>query len=113
MQDPDKIKIRDQVEAILRDFPLARNNDTRLWINFLKRYYPRTFDGFGNIIPDRLFEAPREGHTTRIRAIIQNKEKKYLPTKWEVAEKRGINEIDWRTYIKNEKPEIKDQLSLC
>jgi hypothetical protein len=44
---------------------------------------------------EKLFDLPREDNLKRIRAKIQNEEGKYLPTKKEIALKRGIEESKW------------------
>ena len=49
-----------------------------------------------SVMLKELFELPREDNIKRIRAKIQNDEKRLLPTKWEVARKRGILEDEWR-----------------
>ena len=45
-------------------------------------------------------EMPREDSIKRTRAMIQNKEKKFLPTNWKIAKKRKIKENEWRDYIR-------------
>lgn len=113
------MKLIDKIEIILKDYPHTRDSDVRLWLLFLKLYYPGTFDSNGYIDPKKLFSVPLHGHIARLRALIQNEHKKnetkrpkYLPTSWDVAKQRGIREITWRQYIKEQKATYTGQLSL-
>lgn len=90
-----------KVEAVLRDIPETRNSDIRLTIEIWKRYYPhKLIQGAKTqrlVVPlDELYNLPREDNVKRIRAQFQNDRLKYLPTTWEVAKKRKINEEVWR-----------------
>jgi len=112
MNQIDNINVIDKVESILKYHPETRDNDWTLWVEFLKRYHPKCFDGDGHIIPNECYNVPLLTHTTRNRAKIQNNYKRYLPLNWEVAKLRGINEITWHNYINENKLSNKDQLSL-
>jgi len=112
MEEIEKIKIIDKVEKILKDYPQTRDNDWFLWVVFLKRYHPKCLDVSGYIIPSAVYSVPLLNHTTRHRAHIQNKLKRYRPLTLKVAKLRGINEITWRNYINENKLSNKDQLSL-
>jgi hypothetical protein len=88
------------VEAMLRDNPATRNSDIELTIAIWKKYYPHfvivSKTGTEYIPLLTLFELPREDNIKRARAFIQNEKKKYLPTEWAIATKRGILENEWR-----------------
>ena len=92
--------LRTQVETMLREVPETRNCDILLTIQIWQRYYPEmiktTKKGSKGIYLDSLFTLPREDNVKRHRARIQNEEHKYLPTIWEVARRRRINEDRWR-----------------
>lgn len=97
-------KLKKEILATLERYAPARDNDLVLMLYIWRDFYPsRTFrDAAGKAyyyaldIKDSL---PREDHIKRIRAKIQNEEKKWLPTSWIVAKKRRIAEIDWREYV--------------
>lgn len=97
-------KLKEKVLKVLATDPPTRDSDIRLCIAIWERYYPE-FLITGSISGDKavklrnLFELPREDHVKRIRAQIQNDEGRYLPTSWEVAKQRKINEERWREYI--------------
>lgn len=93
------------VLGILQDNPKARDSDQYLTIMLWMRYFPTRIlelpDGSKAIKLRDVMDLPREDNVKRIRAIIQNVEGKYLPTSWEVAKKRKINEEVWREYCRN------------
>lgn len=100
-------KLKKEILITLERYAPARDNDLVLMLYIWRDFYPsRTFrDAAGKAyyyaldIKDSL---PREDHIKRIRAKIQNEEKKWLPTSWIVAKKRKIAEADWREYIAKE-----------
>lgn len=99
-----KEKLRDMVEDRLRNDEQTRNSDIKLTISVWIKYYPNyvldTSQGEkSGIFLDALFELPREDNIKRIRAKIQNEEKKYLPTDPEVRKKRNISEEAWYDYL--------------
>lgn len=87
--------LKNQVEAVLIDDPETRNSDIALTIGVWVRFYGVKM----SIEVSQLYKLPREDNVKRIRAKFQNEENKYLPTSWEVAEKRGINERTWRRFM--------------
>lgn len=94
----DKITIKTlktKVEIVLEKFPSTRNSDVDLVIRVWKVFHPEHISE-GYISLSSLFELPREDTIKRIRAAIQNKDGRFLPTDWNVAKKRGINETVWR-----------------
>ena len=99
-----KTKLRDMVETVLRDVEDTRNSDVTLTLEVWKRYYPdhilNTSKGDKTgLFLESLYVLPREDNVKRIRAKIQNEEKKYLPTDPEVRKKRSISEEDWYDYL--------------
>lgn len=99
-----KTKLRDMVEERLQNDEETRNSDIKLTISVWRKYYPNyvldTSQGDkSGIFLDALFILPREDNVKRIRAKIQNEEKKYLPTDPEVRKKRKISEEEWYDYL--------------
>lgn len=100
----DKVKLKDMVETVLKDVEITRNSDITLTVEIWKRYYPSdvltTSRGEATgIFIEALYRLPREDNVKRIRAKIQNEEKKYLPTDPEVRKKRKISEEAWYDYL--------------
>lgn len=99
------MKLKDQVEKILQLYPKARDCDITLMILIWEIFYPnriiKSTNGQDKAINIKsLYILPREDHIKRYRAKFQNDELKYLPTTFEVAKKRRISEIAWRSNIK-------------
>ena len=88
-----------KVERILEIREHTRDSDLRLMIEIWKEFYGDYISHIDGILyvklPDLSF-LPRESTVKRIRAKIQNEEGRFLPTSWEVAKLRGIEEIKWR-----------------
>ena len=95
--------IKAKVEYILEEFSETRNSDIELMIKIIKFYYPNyiyeTHCGNKAVCLSALHDLPREDHIKRIRAKF-NSVGKYLPTEWEVAKARRINEEVWREAMK-------------
>lgn len=92
-----------KVITCLRDYPETRNSDIeltrRIWLVYYRAYLRWFADPLDNeaLVPLKyLNELPREDNIKRIRAAIQNDEKKFIPTNWKVAQKRKWEEIEWR-----------------
>jgi len=101
---PSKVKLRDMVETVLKDVEETRNSDIKLTIAIWIKYYPdhvlNTSRGDKTgIFLESLYKLPREDNVKRIRAKIQNDEKKYLPTDPDVRRKRKISEEEWYSYL--------------
>ena len=99
-----KTKLRDMVEDRLKNLEETRNSDIKLTIAIWIKYYPDyvldTSQGEkSGIFLDALFILPREDNIKRIRAKVQNEEKKYLPTDPIVRAKRKISEEEWYDYL--------------
>lgn len=102
--------LKKQVLEILKKYPESRDSDAwltiKLWCEFYPQFIIRDKNEHGELLPPRIelreiLKLPKEDQCTRIQAIIQNEERRYLPTTWEVARKRKIAEGEWREYIKN------------
>ncbi|MCK4454465.1 hypothetical protein KAU51_03985 [Candidatus Parcubacteria bacterium] len=91
--------LKAKVEYILQEFPDTRNSDIELMITIIERYYSNWIEGDEYIKLSDLHQLPREDHIKRIRAKF-NSVGKYLPTEWEVAKARRINEEVWREAMK-------------
>lgn len=100
--------LKTQIENILRDTPATRDSDITLMIEVWNRYYPHAImtgsSGKKAVLLDNMYDLPREDNIKRMRAHIQNVDKKYLPTTWSVAKQRKINEQEWKTYIRSITP---------
>lgn len=92
-------KLKDKVEFCLSKYENARNDDIELTIVVWQEFY-RVGDA---IALEQLKELPRESAIVRIRASIQNAEGKYLPTDLKIARKRGIEEVAWQEYMREQK----------
>lgn len=90
------------------------SSQSKAWQNFLAEFDEVLLKGgYVSMVEDKvvpvamvelknIMDLPREDNVKRIRAKIQNEEKKYLPTSLEVAKQRKINEEDWRAWSKNQ-----------
>ena len=79
-----QLKIRDKVRAILKADPESRNDDKRLVLKYLERYYcvklpSEAEQAFLKVSPKSIINE---------RQCIQNIERKYLPTNASVRRKR-------------------------
>lgn len=84
--------LKSQIMYCLETQQDTRNSDITLMIAVWQTFY-----GIDRVVHvSTLYDLPREDNIKRIRAKLQNEEKIFLPTKLEVALKRGINEVDWR-----------------
>ena len=99
-----KGKLKKEVEHCLQHFPETRNSDIELTIRIWETFYPEKLfeaphNGNTSVEVRSLFDLPREDNVKRIRAKFTEQDK-YLPTSWEVAEQRQIEEGRWRAYIR-------------
>jgi hypothetical protein len=94
-----------KIISVLADTPHARNDDLYLTLCIWKRFtptrikYDEATKQYSVTFNDILI-LPREDHIKRIRARIQNKEKKYPPTSWLVAKQRKMAELEWREWAR-------------
>ena len=97
-----KLTLEKKVRAILQQDEESRNDDIRLtqlvWWNY-HRDAIQMIDKVPYVNMRMLHKLPREDGIKRVRAHIQNDLHELVPTRREVAEKRGMNEIEWRNYL--------------
>lgn len=87
--------LKDQVEHILEHYPESRNYDRRLTIELWKMFYPEMTPN-GCIDLEDIMELPSQDGIKRLRATIQNDERRYPPTDQKIAEERGWLEDEWK-----------------
>lgn len=97
-------KLDAKVRAVLADDLESRNSDITLtiavWLRFESDKIVKNIStGRRYVALDDLFTLPREDNIKRVRAKIQNDEKKYVPTRLDVALKRKWLEGEWRKYV--------------
>jgi hypothetical protein len=93
--------LREIVEKELSINKKARNDDQFLTLSIWWRHYPEYFivhECKYYIKADAVLSLPREDNIKRLRAKIQNEERKYLPDDPIVRKKRGISEEVWLKY---------------
>jgi hypothetical protein len=96
--------LRKKVLHCLEKHQLTRDDDLLLtqtiWMEFHMNKLKYS-DEYGDyfVSMKSLRELPREDHVSRVRRKIQNEELMYLPTRRDVAKKRGIAEDKWREYV--------------
>ena len=96
---------------------LMYQNQSEIWPYMVKEFDYALLDGGyvkrgedEQLVPVSMIELatvmdmPREDNIKRVRAKIQNEEKKYLPTNLEVARQRKIAEEDWKAWSRNQDP---------
>lgn len=89
----DTLKVK--VERVLEDYPKTRNNDKELVWALWQRFHHIT----ESISKEVYMDLPAESAIIRIRAVIQNDEKKLIPTDWKVAQARGWQEAEWKIHL--------------
>ena len=106
MNTPTQFKtLIQKVEHVLEEFPETRNSDVALTIQIRKVFFEsdlkyNVFKDTHYVDVKKLFKLPREDNVKRIRARIQNKQHRFLPTKLSVVKKRKINEELWRQMMR-------------
>jgi hypothetical protein len=97
------MKLKSQVENVLKEFPQTRNSDITLMIELWQRYFPTRIkkgsSGEVGIWLKDLYDLPREDNIKRIRAHFQNDLNLYLPSDEKVVLQRRINEDKWREFM--------------
>lgn len=91
-------KLYEIVESVLNDFPKSRDNDILLCLHTLIRL------GYANKIPiakvvinlNELDSLPSFESITRVRRVIQNEEKRYLPNETTIEQRK----VSQNRYIK-------------
>lgn len=93
-----------QVRRILELSEKSRNNDKSLGLNLWRLYYAEKIkilpSGETYVLTSDIMGLPSMDYISRCRRKIQEGGE-YLPTSWEVAERRGIAEGEWRNYMLN------------
>jgi hypothetical protein len=87
--------LKEKVEYVLKRSEKSRNSDTTLMIEIWKWFYSEHLSG-DSIPLKSLYEVPNQDDVKRLRAYWQNDKLMYLPTVWEVAKQRKINEEVWK-----------------
>lgn len=99
--------LKDQVEAILKEFPKSRDSDQWLTLKIWAVFHPKSIrvetitlaDGTTQsrkyVYLDDIMDLPREDNVKRHRAHFQNDLGMYTASP-EVAKKRGIKEREWK-----------------
>lgn len=103
--------LKTKIEYCLKKYPATRNSDITLTNSIWYEFYNNKLvkeDCNGKIdyfvrLKD-LYDMPKQDDVKRIRAKIQNKENRYLPTSEKVAKQRRINEHTWRAYMGYDNP---------
>ena len=107
MKIKEKIRaLKDKVEFVLENYPESRNSDKLLTVILWKEFYPQyinrvTIDNISKFservikLSDILFLPSQDG-IKRVRAHIQNHQRRYPPTSSKVAKERGWQEHIWR-----------------
>jgi hypothetical protein len=97
-----KQKLETQILHCLEKYPDTRNDDIVLTRVIWQVFYSHLIQGEGKskfVLLIDLNKLPREDNVKRIRAKIQNEQKKFPPTEYAVAKKRGWAEQEWRNYL--------------
>ena len=95
-------KKKNRVLYILENFAESRNSDKALIKFYIATFHPQILVE----TPSKGFAVPLEDYHlvdntynfVRMRQKCQE-EGRFLPTSWEVAKKRKLNEVEWRTYM--------------
>lgn len=97
------MKLKSQVEFLLRTKPETRNSDITLmievWQTYYSSYLKKGSTGEVGVWLKDLYDLPREDNIKRIRAHFQNDLNLYLPSDEKVAIQRRINEDKWREFM--------------
>ena len=90
--------LKEKVLYVLERNPETRNDDAILTFTIIATYLPDEVIIKDNkyFISTYALKRVREDNVKRIRATIQNEDKKFLPTLESVRRQRKINEEDWR-----------------
>ena len=94
-------ELRQVRRLVLRELSISersRNDDKYLTFKIIQRCLGQRGDRL-QLSPDDFENIPAFETIKRIRAQIQNKEKRFLPTSAEVRNLRGIKEQEYRQYF--------------
>ena len=91
--------LRYQVGEVLKKYEDTRNSDRLLCWTLWKEFY-----GISDFIDYKTFkDLPKESEISRYRRIWQNENGMYVPTLWDVAMGRGMEELKWKAQMLKEK----------
>lgn len=97
-----KLTMEQKVRTVLAKDEGSRNDDIRLtqvvWYTY-HRPLIHMVNGEPYVSLQNMSKLPREDGIKRVRAHIQNDLHEFVPTDKKVAEKRGMNEVEWRNYL--------------
>ena len=101
MNRADIKTLKEQVEYVLDQNPETRNCDkvltVKLWMEFYKPFIKSSKDSQKALIfLEDVLNLPSQDGIKRVRATIQNDEKRFPPTDPQVAKQRGWQEDEWR-----------------
>ena len=96
--------MKTKIHKILASDTESRNDDIRLtqayWWTYHREVFTKDFANTEWCVPLKaLHKLPSQDGIKRIRAKIQNDMHEFLPTRKEVALKRGMQEQEWRNYL--------------
>lgn len=103
--------LKRQVELMLEQAPETRNSDIWLTLAIWKCYYSEkvhlnTNNGKHYVYLEDVIELPREDNVKRIRADIQNRQHRFLPTDKKILKQRKINEMYWHAEFSPSNPSL-------
>ena len=96
----NKERLIDRVRILLEKYPETRNYDKLLVLKYWGIYDEQELNGHSvfdiqYISKEFFLKATNPAHIIRVRAYIQKVEKVFIPTIWQVAEKRKWAKADW------------------
>jgi hypothetical protein len=96
-------KLKDKILYCLERHPDTRNSDIKLtsaiWYEYYREKLVTSPNGKLAVELVSLYELPNQDDVKRIRAKIQNKELKFLPTCPKIRQQRKIKEEEWRKFL--------------
>lgn len=103
-------EMTEKVKRVLEVYPETRNDDRLLTLMFWKMYYPTQIiivQVYGRdtevVRTSSVLDLPSEDKIGRVRRKFQESGQ-FLPTRWEVAKQRRIQEEVWRTAMQGTAP---------
>ena len=103
MNEQDIRTLKDRVDFILETIPPTRNSDKLLTIHVWQKFHSDLLDVSHDgqrkrvMIPiEKVMDLPSQDGIKRVRADIQNVEKRFPPTDPEIAKERGWLEDEWK-----------------
>ena len=91
------MKLKDEVETILRDYPKSRDSDINLMLLIWTKFYPHKIyskDGIYSVRLKDIHDLPREDHIKRYRAKF-NQQGLYLSSNPAIIKKRKQQSEKW------------------